>query len=203
LRISGTTANVVPIGQFNLVRGRLEILGQRFTLDKGQIALQGALLPYIDFSAVTTQGDYTITIAISGQANAPQVTFSSAPDLPQDEVISRLIFGRGLENLSAIQAAQLASAVATLAGKGGDGIISKLRKSTGLDDLDISTDAAGNAQLKAGKYLSKNLYTDVTVAGDGTSEINLNLDVNKNVTARGTVGSDGASGIGIYYERNY
>ncbi|WP_417806525.1 translocation/assembly module TamB domain-containing protein [Thioclava sp.] len=203
LRISGTTANVVPIGQFNLVRGRLEILGQRFTLDKGQIALQGALLPYIDFSAVTTQGDYTITISISGQANEPQVTFSSSPDLPQDEVISRLIFGRGLENLSAIQAAQLASAVATLAGKGGDGIISKLRKSTGLDDLDISTDASGNAQLKAGKYLSKNLYTDVTVAGDGTSEINLNLDVNKNVTARGTVGSDGASGIGIYYERNY
>ena len=203
LRISGTTADVVPIGQFNLVRGRLDILGQRFTLDKGQIALQGAFVPYIDFSAVTTQDDYTITIAISGQANAPEVTFSSAPELPQDEVLARLIFGRGVSNLSALQAAQLASAVATLAGKGGEGIIGKLRKSTGLDDLDISTDAAGNTQLKAGKYLSENLYTDVTVAGDGTSEININLDVNKNVTARGTVGSDGSSGIGIYYERNY
>ncbi|WP_295530874.1 translocation/assembly module TamB domain-containing protein [uncultured Thioclava sp.] len=203
LRITGTSANVVPIGQFNLVRGRLDILGQRFTLNKGQIALQGALVPYIDFAAVTTQGDYTIAIAISGQANSPEVSFSSSPDLPQDEVLSRLIFGRGVSSLSAIQAAQLASAVATLAGKGGEGIIGKLRKSTGLDDLDISTDASGNAQLKAGKYLSQNLYTDVTVAGDGTSEINLNLDVNKNVTARGTVGSDGKSGIGIYYERNY
>jgi translocation and assembly module TamB len=203
LRISGTTADVVPIGQFDLVRGRLDILGQRFTLDKGRIALQGAFLPYIDFSAVTTQGDYTITIAISGEANAPEVSFSSSPDLPQDEVLSQLIFGRGVDSLSVVQAAQLASAVATLAGKGGDGIIGKLRKSTGLDDLDISTDASGNAQLKAGKYLSENLYTDVTVAGDGTSEINLNLDVNKNVTARGTVGSDGNSGLGIYYERNY
>ncbi|TMV94079.1 translocation and assembly module protein TamB [Thioclava sp. BHET1] len=203
LRITGTTANVIPVGQFNLVRGRLDILGQRFTLDKGQIALQGAFVPYIDFQAVTTQGDYTISIEISGQATEPQVTFNSAPGLPQDEVISRLIFGRDTQSLSPLQAAQLASAVATLAGKGGEGLIGRLRKSTGLDDLDVTTNAEGQTQLKAGKYLSQNLYSDVTVGADGTSEINLNLDVTKNLTARGTVGSSGTSGVGLYFEKNY
>ncbi|KFE35243.1 translocation/assembly module TamB domain-containing protein [Thioclava atlantica] len=203
LRVAGTTANVIPIGQFNLVRGRLDILGQRFTLDRGQIALQGALTPWISFAATTTQGEYTITIGIEGRASEPQVTFSSAPDLPQDEVISRLIFGRSLDKLSPFQAAQLASAVATLAGKGGEGIIGNLRKNFGLDDLDVTTDASGQTQLKAGKYLSENLYTDVTVSGDGTSKIDLNLDLNKNLTARGSVSSDGKSGIGLFYERNY
>ncbi|OOY14858.1 translocation/assembly module TamB domain-containing protein [Thioclava sp. DLFJ4-1] len=203
LRITGTTANVIPIGQFSLVRGRLDILGQRFTLDQGRIALQGALVPYIDFTATTTQEDYTISINIQGQANAPLVTFASSPDLPQDEVLARLIFGRSIDNLSPLQAAQLASAVATLAGKGGEGIIGKLRKNFGLDDFDVSTDAQGNTQLKVGKYLSDNIYTDVTVGGDGTSQINLNLDVTKSLTARGTVGSDGKSGVGLYFEKNY
>ncbi len=203
LRITGTTANVIPIGQFSLVRGRLDILGQRFTLDQGRIALQGALVPYIDFTATTTQDDYTISINIQGQADAPEVTFTSSPELPQDEVLARLIFGRSIDNLSPLQAAQLASAVATLAGKGGEGIIGKLRKNFGLDDFDVSTDAQGNTQLKVGKYLSDNIYTDVTVGGDGTSQINLNLDVTKSLTARGTVGSDGKSGVGLYFEKNY
>ncbi|TNF16741.1 MAG: translocation and assembly module protein TamB [Rhodobacteraceae bacterium] len=203
LRVTGTTSDVIPIGQFNLVRGRLDILGQRFTLDQGKIALQGALVPWLTFTATTSQDDYTISINIEGRATEPNVTFTSSPELPQDEVLARLIFGRSIENLSVLQAAQLASAVATLAGKGGEGIIGNLRKNFGLDDLDVSTDAEGNTQLKVGKYLTDNIYTDVTVSGDGTSQVNLNLDVTKNVTARGSVDSEGQSTLGVYFERNY
>ena len=203
LRITGTTADVLPVGQFNLVRGRLDILGKRFTLDQGQIALQGALEPYLLFLASTTQDDTTITIRIEGRANAPEVTFASSPELPQDEVLARLIFGRGIWNLSALQAAQLASAVATLAGKGGEGIVSRLRSGFGLDDLDVATDQNGTTQLKVGKYLTDNIYTDVTVGSDGTSEINLNLDVTPNLTAKGSVRSDGNSGLGVFYEKDY
>ncbi|KEO54287.1 translocation/assembly module TamB domain-containing protein [Thioclava pacifica] len=203
LRVTGTTSDVIPVGQFNLVRGRLDILGQRFTLDQGKIALQGALVPWLTFTATTSQDDYTISINIEGRATEPNVTFTSSPELPQDEVLARLIFGRSIENLSVLQAAQLASAVATLAGKGGEGIIGNLRKNFGLDDLDVSTDAEGNTQLKVGKYLTDNIYTDVTVSGDGTSQVNLNLDVTKNVTARGSVDSEGQSTLGVYFERNY
>ena len=87
---------------------------------------------------------------IKGRATDPTVTFVSQPELPQEEVLARLLFGRDLTSLSAFQAAQLASAVATLAGKGGDGIMSKLRKGFGLDDLDISTNAEGQTEVKAG-----------------------------------------------------
>ena len=102
-----------------------------------------------------------------------------------------------------MQAAQLASAVASLAGKGGAGIISRLRESTGLDDLDVSTDAAGNTELTVGKYISEKVYTDVSVDSGGNTQIHLNLDVTPNITARGSVESDGNSGIGIFYEKDY
>ncbi|WP_415182389.1 translocation/assembly module TamB domain-containing protein [Phaeovulum sp.] len=203
LRLRGTTANVVPTGEFNLIRGRLDILGKRFTLDEGQVALQGALLPWIRFVATTKQTDVTTMITIEGDATEPKLSFTSSPELPEEEVLARLLFNRSLTTLSPLQAAQLASAVATLAGKGGEGIVSKLRKGFGLDDLDVGTDVNGNAQLRAGKYLSENLYSDVTVAADGTSSINLNLDVTPSLTARGSLGSDGNSGIGLYYEKDY
>src|SRR5690606_27519803 len=106
-------------------------------------------------------------------------------------------------NISALQAAQLASAVATLAGRGGEGIVGRLRASTGLDDLDLTTDDQGKVSVRAGKYLSENLYTDVQVDGDGKTKLNLNLDVSKTLTARGSVDSEGDSAIGLFYERDY
>jgi translocation and assembly module TamB len=203
LRVTGTTADVVPVGQFSLIRGRIDILGKRFVLDEGQVALQGALTPWIRFLASTENDDVTTTIQLEGDATSPEISLYSSPELPQEEVLAQLLFSRDVTSLSALQAAQLASAVASLAGKGGAGIIANLRESTGLDDLDVSTDDDGNAELTVGKYISEKVYTDVSVASDGTSEITLNLDVTPNVTARGTAGSDGDSGIGIFYEKDY
>ena len=118
-------------------------------------------------------------------------------------MLAQLLFGRGLQTLSPLQAAQLAGAVATLAGRGGEGIVGRLRKGFGLDDLDLTTDATGGASLRAGKYLSENLYTDIQINADGTSQINLNLDITDTLTGRGRLGSDGETGIGVYYEKDY
>lgn len=203
LRLTGTTSDVVPSGRFSLIRGRLDLLAKRFSIDEGMIELQGALTPYIRFAAKSQADGVTATIVIEGEATAPEIRFVSSPELPEEEVIARLLFGRGLNNLSPFQAAQLASAVAELAGQGGEGIVSKLRSSFGLDDLDVMTDEDGSAAVRAGKYLSEKVYTDVTLGAEGKTEINLNLDVRPGVTARGTVGSDGSTGIGIYYERDY
>lgn len=203
LRITGTSENVTPIGEFGLIRGRLDILGKRFALNEGKIALQGALIPWLRFVATTQQDGFTTSITIEGDATEPELTFTSSPELPEEEVLARLLFNKGLTNLSPLQAAQLASAVATLAGKGGEGIVSKLRSGFGLDDLDVGTSEDGGTQVRAGKYLSENIYTDVVVDSEGKSEINLNLDVTRNLTAKGRLGSDGNSGVGIYFERDY
>ena len=203
LAVGGTTTNVVPTGQFNLIRGRLDMLGKRFTIDEGLIQLQGALTPYIRFSATTQSEGIQATILIDGDATAPDISFLSAPELPQEEVISRLLFSKSLSNLSAFQAAQLASAVATLAGKGGEGIVSKLRQSFGLDDLDLASDEAGNTSVRVGKYISEKVYTNVAVGSDGKTELSINLDVRPGLTVRGTAASDNSSGVGIYFEKDY
>lgn len=203
VQLTGTTSNVIPIGSFSLIRGRLSLLGKRFDITEGRVALEGALVPYLYFIATTDSSEISVSIVIDGPASSPVIRFTSSPALPEEEVVSQLLFGRGLTSLSAFQAVQSASAVATLTGRGGDGLVSRLRSSFGLDDLDVATGEDGNFALRAGKYLTGNVYTDITVGGDGKTELNLNLDLSKHAKVRGTVESDGNTGFGIYYERDY
>lgn len=204
LRIGGTTKNVEPIGLFELTRGRISILQQRFDLTEGSASLQGSFEPYIRLVATTqSRSGTTISIIVEGPASEPEVTFESVPNLPQDEVLSQLIFGRDLADISPLQAVQLAAAVGTLAGKGGGGLIDNFRQNIGLDDFDVTTDEDGNAAVRAGKYISENVYTDVTVSSDGSTEINLNLDITNQLTAKGTASDSGETSIGIFFERDY
>ncbi len=203
LRVTGTTANIIPQGRFELIRGRLDILGQRFELDEGAITLLGDFVPNLRLVAQTETDTTTISIIVEGPVDDPDVSFSSSPELPEEEVLAQLLFGRGLDNISPLQAVQLASAVATLSGQGGGGLIDDLRSSNGLEDLDIVTTDDGNAAVRAGAYLSENIYTDVTVGSGGNADVALNLDITPSLTAKGTLGSDGNSSVGIFFERDY
>ncbi|NGQ91193.1 translocation and assembly module protein TamB [Rhodobacter sp. HX-7-19] len=203
LRLGGTTAAVVPSGAFNLIRGRLDILGKRLDLSEATLTLEGDFVPMVAVAASNESDGVTSFIRIDGPATEPVVSFRSSPELPEEEVLSRLLFGRGIETLSALQAAQLANAVATLAGRGGVGIVGRLRQGFGLDDLDVQTGANGGATLRAGKYLTENLYSEVEVDDQGQSQINLNLDLSDSVTVRGSTGSAGGAGLGIFFEKDY
>jgi translocation and assembly module TamB len=203
LRLTGTSADTISTGQFNLIRGRMDILTKRFQLDEGLVRLQGRFEPFLRFVAATTTGTGSARIIIEGPADDPVVTFESTPEAPQDEVLAQIFFGRDITQLSAFQALQLANAVATLAGRGGEGIISRLRGSFALDDLDVTTDDAGNTAVRAGKYISDNIYTDVTVGGADGPEVSLNIDLTPNITVRGSLGADSNTGVGIFIEKDY
>lgn len=203
LRLLGTTADVRPAGGFSLIRGRMDILGRRLVLSRADLVLEGSLVPQIGIAADTESDGITSTVTVEGPANNPEVRFSSSPDLPQEEVLARLLFGRGLDKISALQAAQLANAVAVLAGRGGLGLVGNLRKNFGLDDLDVTTAEDGSAALKAGKYISDNVYTEIEVDQDSKSRINLNLDLREGVTVKGRLGADGETGIGVFLQKDY
>ncbi len=203
VQLGGTLGNVQPSGAINLIRGRLDLLGKRLQLSEASLVLEGDLVPYLTVIASNETDGVVSMVTIEGPASAPEVTFSSVPELPQEEVLAWLLFGRGLESISAFQAVQLANAVAVLAGRGGTGIVDRLRQGFGLDDLDITAAEDGTASVSAGKYIARNIYTEIEVDQSGKSQINLNLDLRPGVTVKGSVGSDGQSGIGIFLEGDY
>ena len=176
--MQGTTTDMQPVGQFDLRRGRIVILGQRIDFDEGSLQLVGNLDPQIHFVAETTSGDITAIVTVEGRVSAPEITFSSEPPLPQDEVLARVLFNRATADLSAFQLAQLAAAAAELAGGGGGpGIMSQIRGATGLDDLDIITEEAARPPCAPASTSSENIYLDVQTDTRGAAGPQVNLEV--------------------------
>ncbi len=117
LRVTGSSRDPRANGEFSMRRGRFDLVGQRLDFDRGRITFAGSLTtPDLDFSAQTKAGDVTARVAVSGPADAPQFALTSDPSLPQDEILSRLLFKKAAGGLSPFQALQLAQAVAQLSG---------------------------------------------------------------------------------------
>jgi translocation and assembly module TamB len=202
VRLTGPISAVSPVGAFRLRRGAINVIGQRITLDSGEVRLEGDLDPTIDFVATTRARTLVVTARVTGQASDPQIVLSSVPELPQDEVLAQFLFGHSISDLSPFQVIQLATAVAQLAGGSGTDLLSSIRKSTGLDALSITTDARGNAAVQAGRYISRRVYLGVTTGAGGETNAAINLDITRNLKARAEAGTAG-TGAGIYYEREY
>lgn len=201
--LGGTTNSIQPVGAFNLQRGRIDILGERIALDEGSITLIGDLDPFIDVLARTEGDEIDILIRVSGRISEPEITLSSQPELPQDEVLARLVFDRGLDELSPIQLGQLALAAAQLAGQSNGSALGSFRDTVGLSDLDVISDEEGNAGVRATQYLQDNVYVGVEATTAGTARTTINLDVTPSVTVRGAVDTEGASSVGLFLERDY
>ena len=205
LTIRGTTTNPRITGGFTLRRGRLAILNQRFDFDRGSVTFSGDLDPTIDFAVTTnTSNSTSVTVTISGSASDPQISFSSSPDLPEDEVIALLLFDRSLSSLSPVQAAQLAGAVATLTGGGnGNGLLNQVRANLGLDNLDVTTSETGETSVGAGRYINENIYLGVEQTSTGENRATINIDITNALKARGGVNSQGQGNVGLFFEREY
>lgn len=200
--VTGTAQAPNVSGAFELRRGRLSILVKRMEFTSGTITFGGGLIPILDMEATTTSGTTTITIKIAGFANDPEVSFSSSPSLPQDEILAQLIFGQSMARLSPLQIAQLADAAAQLAGGRSTSLFEALRSTLGVDDLDISTDETGQAKVSAGKYLNDKTYIELQQGGAGQTKAVINLDIGRGVKLKGEAGAEG-TGAGIFYEKEY
>ncbi|MEL6689721.1 MAG: translocation/assembly module TamB domain-containing protein [Pseudomonadota bacterium] len=204
VRVTGTVANPVPTGELELLRGRLDFLGRRLDLTQGAITVSGSLIPRMEIVAQTTVEDITAQIGLSGPVDNPVLALSSSPELPEDEILARVLFGRGIETLSAFQVARLVNSVRKLSGRAGNGVLENARNSLGVDDLDLRTDdETGEAELAIGATISENLYSEVEVGSGGSTTINLNFDLNANTRLQGSASSEGETGIGIFWERDY
>jgi translocation and assembly module TamB len=165
-------------------------------------------------------------VSITGYADSPNFAFSSEPPgMPQDEIMSRLLFGVPASQLSAFQVAQIGAALATLTGAGsGSNPLVKLQKTLGLDRLTVGantttgpTGAPENqgAAIAAGRYISKRVYVEGKQTTIGTSQVQVDVDLTKHLKLQTRLGNgtanaqgttpenDPGSSIGLSYQIEY
>ncbi len=202
LHVNGSARDPQVTGGFELLRGSLMLLSSRLTFTRGNVRFHGDVMPDLDLVAETSAGGVTAQIAVTGPAVQPAFQISSNPSLPEDEVLSRILFQKSSGSLSAFQALQLANAVATLSGKAD--AFENVRKSLGVDSLDISTSASGGALVSATRAINDRVSVGVTTgARPQDNGVNLNFDVTRHVRLQAGVNSSGGSSAGIGLDWEY
>jgi translocation and assembly module TamB len=205
LKIVGTIQKPNVLGGFDLRRGKLQLLTQRIDLSRGKLTFLGGFMPQLDFTASTTAGDVTATIGIQGPASLPTFTFTSTPELPQDEVLSRLLFAKASGSLTPFQAVQLATALAQFSGAAsGVDAFEKMRKALGVDSLDLDASGSSGPTIGASRYIMDGVNVGVkTGAKPEESAVSVGVDLTKGVRATGETRADGKTSLGIGMEWEY
>ncbi|MFN2258549.1 MAG: translocation/assembly module TamB domain-containing protein, partial [Parasphingopyxis sp.] len=124
------------------------------------------------------------------------------------ELLSRLLFGTSITNLSAFEAIQLAAAVASLQGGGGGGLdpINALRDAIGLDRLRIvpadPAEDRGTA-IAAGFYITRRLYAEVISDGQGYSASRLEFQLTRWLSLLASISTVGRVSGAVEISRDY
>ena len=203
IRVRGTPAAPVFLGTATLARGEFTFASSTFELKSGRVGFNGRPLDSsINIQAQTQAEEVTAFVTISGTAGKPDIRFSSSPTLPQDEILSRLLFGASVADLSVTEAVQLATAIAGL--QSGTDTLGKVRRSVGVDRLRIVGDNAETGMgtgIAIGKRLTRNVYVEVLTDSQGNTLTTLQLTLSRIWSLFVEVSSQGDSSVNVRYQR--
>ncbi|WP_037500950.1 translocation/assembly module TamB domain-containing protein [Sphingomonas jaspsi] len=209
LKVGGTADAPRLNGTAELIRGDYDFAGRNFRLSKGTIRFRGESPPdpLLDIRAEAQVQGLDASVVVTGTGLKPEIRFASVPQLPQDELLSRMLFGTSITNLSAPEALQLAAAVTSLqSGGGGLDPINAVRRAVGLDRLrilpaDIST--GQKTSLSAGKYIGRRLFVEVITDGQGYSATRIEFQVTRWLSLLSSVSTIGRTSANVRISKDY
>ncbi len=208
LKLTGPVDNFSMTGNASLLRGNYTFAGRRFRLERGRIRFVGNRPPnpVLDIEAEANLRGLNATINVKGTGNRPEIAFNSIPALPEDELLSRVLFGDSIANLSAPEAVQLAAAVASLNSGGGLDPINQLRKAAGLDRLRIlpsNTDSGTGTSIAAGKYITRRAYVELITDGKGYSATRLEFQITRWLSILSSISTLGRQSANVRISKDY
>lgn len=185
--LGGSYMNFETRGALELIKGQFVFSGRKFTLAKGGVLFSGKVneLPILDIQATMNQQGVDLFANLKGPVDAPKLSFTSKPPLPASSILSLLIFGQPLSDLSASQTLELSYTMSSQVAP------SELTKSDSVSSLGIDrfnvvqpspTDPYGTDQMavQLGKYISRGLVISYSQGEEqGTSNIVIELDLKK------------------------
>jgi translocation and assembly module TamB len=149
---------------------------------------------------------------------------TSVPDLPQDEILARLLFGENAGQLTALQAATLGTALVTLTGVGtGLNPLAEVQKHLGLDRLAVvsnENNQPGSPQnagttIEAGRYVTNRIFVNLKQNTTGSTQLQADVDLTNKLKLQTQIGTgtatvqgttpdnDPGSSVGLSYRFEY
>lgn len=171
LHVTGRNLAVSGTGTLRLVKGKFSFAGKDFILTNGELDFSDK--PYLNITGTLALPDLTVTALLRGPLASPQLTFQSSPAMPTSSILARILFNKDISELTAPQALQLADTIVTLSGGAGPSVLESIRKSLGIDRLNITSSPNDPDQVavQIGKYLTKGVMVTLSQSTEGSQVI--------------------------------
>lgn len=150
-------------GKVSLVNGRVEVFGHKFIVNKADaIFKKNLFVPYLDAEVVvdqsTIEDDVTAGVYIKGNTSAPQIQLFSKPAMSQNEILSYLLYGHGLEKNQVNTDSSSAQLLLTLGMGTTTGVINSIVGIFGMDGVQLGSSGSGeDTQLEVQTYLTNRI----------------------------------------------
>jgi autotransporter translocation and assembly factor TamB len=202
-RVGGSLAQPQLTGLARVYRGEFDYAGRVFVFDdRGTINLD-ADPERIRLNLVAERDvpGLVARIEVRGTAARPEITLGSTPQLPPDEILAQVLFGRSRAQLSPLEGVQLAAGLASLAGGRAFDIVGNLREFARLDRL-VFTDSPTGISVAGGVYLGRDVFLElISVPDEGiTSQVEWRPLRGTAITSR--VSPDGDARISVRWRRD-
>lgn len=168
-------------GVINGVRGNLVVTGKTFKLSRARITFTGGhqIDPSLDLAAQYTVRPYDITATVTGTAKKPVLALSSTPSLQQADIVSMLMFGKPVNQLTASQQKGLQQQALSMAGGyAASQLGQSIAHALGLQDLGMSVTQQGGVGF--GHYVTQDVY--ISASQEAASTRNNKASVNYYLT---------------------
>ena len=205
LNVTGQPDNILLNGRATLARGSLELAQRPFEFESGTITFDGPIeSARMAISATREVEGFSVRADVGGAPARPTIELSSSPSLPEDEILSRMLFGRSSVDLTALEAAELATSIARLAGQDtGIDPIGVIQAGLGVDRLRFGVTAEGNAEVGVGQYLAPDVYLEVTTQGAEGNTVEVEWQPRPQVSVSSATSSTGDSRVSVRWKKDY
>lgn len=205
LRVTNSRNTIVTNGSLNILEGRYEAYGQDLKIDNGRLVFNGPPKNVgVDVRAVREVDSGEVGIHLTGTIQKLKSTIFSDPVMQETDALSYLVTGHSLASATGRETALLMQAVRGLGIDGSEGLIQRIGKSLGLDDLSIVTrDDFRESELQLGKKLGSKLYVRYLVGlFDSAHRVAVDYKINKYLNLEIQAGEEQSLDLIYEYEKD-
>jgi autotransporter translocation and assembly factor TamB len=198
-------------GDVGALRGTYRFQGRRFDVRRGTVSFDGGVEPdpLLDVEARRRVGDVVVIVTLSGRLSEPIIRLSSEPDLPEDDVLAYLFFGRPARELTTAgttQAQLEAAAGAFAAGIAIREASSALDDLVPIDSFDVEMREDGrSADLSIGKYITDDVFVtyERRLGSDPVDGVRLHLRLGEHWSIATDAATDESAGADLIWSFDY
>jgi translocation and assembly module TamB len=191
-------------GELNVVSGRYEAYGQKLDIEHGRLLFTATPLddPGLDIQAERKIEDQRVGVNVRGTLRAPRISLFAEPTLPQSQILSYLVTGKPIDDLSSSDKATIGTASNQLALQGGSILAAQLGKRIGLEQVDVESNGTTDTSIVLGKFLSPRLFVSYGISlTESINTLKLKYTLSDRWLLKTEIGKDQSADVEFRVER--